>query len=93
MQQYFEEGEEGTEEEERREKEVMNTIKKTSSRPRNNRDIHQKGHEAQKEKEGEETYTIGDYTILDVNWGDNIQKNDQGRFSKGERKQGNRCKK
>ena len=52
-----------------------------------------KGLEAQKEKNDEEAYTIRDYTILDVNWGQYIQKRDQGKSSKGEKRQGNRLRK
>ena len=33
-----------------------------------------KGLEAEKGKEDEETYTLGDYTILDVNWGQYTEK-------------------
>ena len=86
---YYEEGEEGTEEAERKEREVMNTIKKCrGSRSRSNRDIHQKGaQKAQKEKNEEETYTIRDYTILDVNWGQYTEKR-PGEIYKGREKAG-----
>ena len=51
-----------------------------------------KGLEAQKEKEGEETYTIGDYTILDVNWGQYAEKR-PGEIFKGKEKAGKPLKK
>ena len=46
-----------------------------------------KGLEAQKEKDGEETYTIGDYTILDVNWGQYTEER-PGEIFKGREKAG-----
>ena len=50
---YYNEGEEGTEEEERKEKEVMNEIKKhKSSRTRDNRNIYQEGARSRKRKKG-----------------------------------------
>ena len=85
---YFEEGEEGTEEEERKEKEVMNAIKNTQVVGHATIETYiRKGLEAQKEKEGEEAHTIGDYTILDVNWGQYTQKR-PGEIFKGREKAG-----
>ena len=46
-----------------------------------------KGLEAQKEKKDEETYTIGDYTILDVNWGQYTEER-PGEIFKGREKAG-----
>ena len=46
-----------------------------------------KGLEAQKEKNEEETYTIRDCTILDVNWGQYTEKR-PGEIYKGREKAG-----
>ena len=72
---YFQEGEEGTEKEEKREKEVMNEIKNIKVIGHAAIEIYiKKGLEAeQKERDGE-TYALGEYTILDVNWGQYTEK-------------------
>ena len=85
---YYEEGEEGTEEEERKEKEVMNAIKNAEVVGHATIETYiRKGLEAQKEKKDEETYTIGDYTILDVNWGQYTEER-PGEIFKGREKAG-----
>lgn len=71
----YEGGEEGTEEEEKKEREVMNTIKNAEVVGHAVIETYiRKGLEAQKRETTEETYTIRDYTILDVNWGQYTEK-------------------
>jgi len=72
---YFREGEEGTKEEEKKEKEVMDEIK--NARVIGHAAIEtyiKKGLEAEQKEKNEETYTLGEYTILDVNWGQYAEK-------------------
>ena len=50
-----------------------------------------KGLEAEQKEKNDETYTMGEYTILDVNWGQYTEKRPE-KSLKGER-QGNHSKK
>jgi hypothetical protein len=71
---YFQEGEEGTEEEEKKEKEVMNEIKNTRVIGHAAIETYIKGLEAEQKERNDETYTLGKHTILDVNWGQYTEK-------------------
>ena len=86
---YFQEGEEGTEEEEKKEKEVMNEIKNTRVIGHAAIETYiKKGLEAEQKERNKETYTLGEYTILDVNWGQYTEER-PGEIFKG-KKRGNR---
>ena len=83
---YEEEEEEETEEAGRKEKEVMDTIKNAEVVGHAVIETYiRKGLEAQKEKNKGETYTMQDYTILDVNWGQYTEKR-PGEIYKGREK-------
>ena len=67
---YYEKGKEDTEEEEKRERKAMATINNAEVVSRAVIETYiRKGLEANKEKDKGEIYTIRDYTIVDIDWG------------------------
>ena len=84
---YHEKGGEETEEEERSEGEEMNTIQSAEVVSNAVTETYiRKGPEASRKEEKGEAYTIKDYTIMDINWGQYTEIR-EGKYIKGKKKQ------